>query len=273
MSGRTELADLAGTDLGSRTVTYSDVGPILYALAVGASADDLDLVYERDMRTLPTYSCALGLWAVEAAGAIGVYDPKRSLHASQRLIVTGDLPVAGAVEMTGRIAHVYDKGKAALLEIEVSASAFIATYQIFLPGMGGWGGERGPSAAAGEQPQFDRVAQHSTSLNLAALYRLTGDRHPVHIDPIVAQANGFDRPILHGLCTLGIAARLAAAHAEALPGHLSELDVRLSAPVLPGDEIDVLTSFVEGTVHFEARVADRVVLGAGRARFDRSDQT
>ncbi len=94
------LADLAGTDLGTPTASYDDTAAILYALAVGASATELDLVYERDLRVLPTYACALGFWAVEAAGRLGAYDPTRSLHASQRLVVHGPLPVGGSIEMS-----------------------------------------------------------------------------------------------------------------------------------------------------------------------------
>jgi len=102
---------------------------------------------------------------------------------------------------------------------------------------------------------------------MVELYRLTGDRHPVHIDPVVAQANGFARPILHGLCTLGIAARTVAAQAGVHPARLLELDARLAAPVLPGDAVEVLSGVRDGVVHFEARVGQTTVLKAGRARF------
>ncbi|MGX6511684.1 MaoC/PaaZ C-terminal domain-containing protein [Rhodococcus sp. SJ-2] len=261
------LADLAGTDLGKHTVIFDDTASLLYALAVGASAGDLDLVYERDQRTLPTYACALGLWAVEAAGRLGAYDSARSLHASQRLVVHEPLPTRGEVVMGGRIANVYDKGKASLVEIEVTASSFSATYNIFLPGTGGWGGERGPSAAKAELPAFSATDSFMTGPDLAALYRLTGDRHPVHIDPAVARANGFDRPILHGLCTVGIAARIVAGQVGAHPADLTELDVRLAAPVLPGDTLDV-SSVTDGSgVHFEAAVGETTVLAGGRAVF------
>lgn len=261
------LADLAGTELGSHTASFDDTAAILYALAVGAPETGLDLVYERDLRVLPTYACALGLWAVEAAGRLGAYDPKRSLHASQRLVVHGDLPVGGEIAMTGRIAAVYDKGKAALVQIRVDAEAFSATYDIFLPGMGGWGGDRGPSAPAGDPVELDRSGIQHTGRNLAALYRLTGDRHPVHIDPEVAAANGFDRPILHGLCTLGIAARVIAEQTGVHPVDLAELSVRLAAPVLPGDDVDIRSGVRDGVVHFEAWVDETVVLKGGIARF------
>jgi acyl dehydratase len=261
------LADLAGTDLGASTASYDDTAVILYALAVGASATDLDLVYERDLRTLPTYACALGLWAVEAAGRLGAYDPKRSLHAAQRLVVHQPLPTRGEIPMTGRIAGVLDKGKAALVLIEVSSPYFSATYDNFLPGLGGWGGDRGPSAPPAQATDLGNHTVVDTDENLAALYRLTGDRHPVHIDPQIAQANGFERPILHGLCTLGIAARTVAEQVDAHPADLAELEVRLAAPVLPGDVLEVRSGTHDDVVDFEAAVGQTTVLKGGRARF------
>jgi acyl dehydratase len=261
------LAELAGADLGAHTVSYDDTAAILYALAVGARSSELDLVYERDLRVLPTYACALGLWAVEAAGRLGAYDPARSLHASQRLVVHGPLPAGGQLEMTGRIANVLDKGKAALVEIEVTSSVFSATYNIFLPGLGGFGGERGASAGAAEPVELVHETTFETGPDLAALYRLTGDRHPVHIDAEVAAMNGFSRPILHGLCTLGIAVRIVAGQVGAHPADLAELEARLAAPVLPGDTLTVLSGERDGVVGFEARVGETTVLSGGKARF------
>jgi acyl dehydratase len=263
------MADLSGTNLGTHTATYDDTAAILYALAVGASATDLDLVYERDLHTLPTYACALGLWAVEAAGRLGAYDPNRSLHASQRLVMHADLPSSGEVAMTGRIANVYDKGKASLVEIEVGSPYFDATYSIFLPGTGGWGGERGSSTSAGEPVELTNSARFTTDPDGAALYRLTGDRHPVHIDSAVAEANGFARPILHGLCTVGIAARIVANQVGAHPARLRELDVRLAAPVLPGDTLEVRSGPSNSEEHFDVRVGETTVLSNGRARYGR----
>lgn len=261
------LAELAGTRLGEHTADYDDTATILYALAVGASATDLDLVYERDLRTLPTYACALGLWAVEAAGRLGAYDPTRSLHASQRLVMHQPLPASGRIAMTGQIVNVWDKGKASLVEIEVNSANFTATYTIFLPGTGGWGGERGPSA--GSATGFESLAKSTfdTSPNLAALYRLTGDRHPVHIDTAVAAANGFARPILHGLCTVGIATRVVAGQVGAHPADLAELEVRLAAPVLPGDTLEIVSGKRDGTVPFEVNSGAVKVLSGGFARF------
>lgn len=262
------LRTLAGTDLGSRQISYEARDAILYALTVGAPEDRLDLVYERDLRTLPTYACALGLWAVEAAGALNVYDRTHSLHASQNLKMHKPLPAAGTVEMQARVANVYDKGKASLVVVEVESSFFTAGYSIFLPGMGGWGGERGPSSKKGGAMEMTAEVDFVTERNLAALYRLTGDLHPIHIDPEVARSNGFERPILHGLCTLGIAARIAAEQAGAHPADLLTLEARLSAPVFPGATVCVRSRGSRtGLVQFEARSGGAVVLGNCEATF------
>ena len=102
----------------------------------------------------------------------------------------------------------------------------------------------------------------------AALYRLTGDLHPIHIDIDVARANGFERPILHGLCTLGIVAMELANAADTHPTRLTELEARLAAPVMPGDTINIAASKIaSGHLGFEATVNGTAVLTAGRALF------
>ncbi|TCP47883.1 MaoC dehydratase-like protein [Tamaricihabitans halophyticus] len=260
------LPDLVGHDLGTRTARYTERDAMLYALAVGAPAERLGLVYERDLRVLPTYGLTLGLWAVEAAGEIGSYDPLRSLHAAQRLRMYRELPAAGTVELTGRIAAVWDKGKAAMVDIDVDSSYFTATYSIFLPGMGGWGGDRGPASSRGE-PATGWRATYRLPDNLAALYRLTGDRHPVHIDPEVATGYGFDRPILHGLCTLGIAARAIADAADRHPCELTELRARFAAPVCPGETLEITAAPGEAGTEFAVHAGATSVLDGGSARF------
>ena len=97
-----KLHELPGYELGNRTVSYKENDAILYALAVGAESKDMDLVYERDLLILPTYACTLGLWAVESAGELGVYDRKFSLHASQSLILKNPIPKSGVIETIGK---------------------------------------------------------------------------------------------------------------------------------------------------------------------------
>jgi acyl dehydratase len=266
------LNDLAGFELGSHAVTYRAGDAILYALAIGAPADRLDLVYERDLRVLPTYACALGLWAAEKAGDLDAYDRKRSLHASQTLLMHRPMPREGMIAMRGMIESVWDKGKASIVNIAVESEVFTATYTIFLPGVGNWGGLPGPGPEAAATIPTDASWRLTckTSPDLAALYRLTGDLHPIHIDPEVARANGFDRPILHGLCTFGITARVLADAAGAHPCDLRTIRARLSAPVMPGDEIAVSAQKVSDGLLFEASARDRTVLRDGHATFLRS---
>ncbi|MGI9336074.1 MAG: MaoC/PaaZ C-terminal domain-containing protein, partial [Gammaproteobacteria bacterium] len=106
-----------------------------------------------------------------------------------------------------------------------------------------------------------------TCRSQAALYRLTGDRHPIHVDTEVARRNGFERPILHGLCTLGIAARLSAGAVGAHPADLQHLQTRFAAPVMPGDRIELSGCGDAYGLAFEATVNDTVVLKGGRAAF------
>ncbi len=266
-----ELRSLAGTDLGTKEVSYDEKDAILYALAVDAHASELDLVYERDLRVLPTFAITLGLWAIDAVSDLGVYDPATALHASQSFALRQPLPRAASFEITGRVDGVWDKGSAAIIDVAAGCEAFEATYSIFLRGLGGWGGERG-SAGRPAPPVGEAIRiEEATSGDQAALYRLTGDDHPVHVDPEVARANGFDRPILHGLCTLGFAARHVARAAGAHPTDLRQLSVRFAAPVYPGDSLATLAwPGRNGTARFETLVGNTTVLAAGSAAFSRS---
>lgn len=263
-----QIHELAGTDLGDHVAAYDDRDVILYALAVGASYDDLTLVYERDLRVLPTYATALGLWAVEAAGQLGVYDPTMSLHAAQTLEVSGELPTSGQVAMTGHVANVWDKGAAAMIDIQVTSDTFTAGYAIYVKGMGDFGGDRGPSSRS-EEPTGPPHASSTftTGDEQAVLYRLTGDRHPVHVDPDIAAAGGFPRPILHGLCTFGVAVREAAGLVGAHPADLRAAEARLAAPVIPGQTLQVDTWGSADDVRFVTAVGDTTVLKSGLASF------
>jgi acyl dehydratase len=264
-----EVRDLAGHELGTQALSYTERDAILYALAVGAAEDDLELVYEEQLEVLPTFGLTFGLWAIQAAGALGAYDPSRTLHAGQRLTVHRPLRRSDTLDITARIGAVWDKGSAALLDVEVECEALAAVYTIFVKDGGGWGGERGPSSppAAPDGEPSARVTVGTSSAQ-AVLYRLTGDPHPLHIDPAVARANGFDRPILHGLCTLGVAARSAAQAIDAAPWALNELSARFAAPVYPGATLDVpVWEQGDGAVAFTAGVDGQDVLRSGFARF------
>ena len=254
-----QLKDLAGCDLGTRRLDFSADDAILYALAVGASAAQLDLVYEQDLRVLPTYGCALGLWAVEAAGELGAYDRTRSLHVGQSLTVQEPLR-PGPLETHGRIRSVFDKGRLTIVEIDVAGPTFEASYTILLPGIGGWGGQPPPPS---EQPA-PLVPNWTGTVDIgpdaAALYRLTGDKHPVHIDPAVAGSMGLDGPILHGLATMGMTARAVAAAVGAHPADLATARVRFSNPVYPGCTLRIAAGAEASTARADASVEDATVM-------------
>jgi acyl dehydratase len=260
------LATLAGTDLGTRVVAYTERDAILYALAVGAPATELDLVFERRLRVLPTFALPLGLWVADEAGARGAFRPEAALHGAQTLRMHRPLPRAGSVEIAGRLVSVWDKGRSAVLDVVAESDFFTATYAIFLPGQGGFGGEPGPRPAPADPAGPRWTGDVATGPDQAALYRLTGDRHLIHIDPAAATAAGFERPVLHGLCTLGVVARALAAPAGAAPWELTGLSARFSAPVLPGETLRI-TASGHRDLQFDAAVAGVPVLTAGHASF------
>ena len=267
MGPNTGIGAIAGTKLGVRECHFESRDLALYALAVGAHATDLDLVYEDRIRALPTFALTLGLWAVWAAGNLGAYDSTKTLHVGQELTLHGPLPTTGRLETGAHIGNVWDKGRAALIEVIVAAEEFTTTYMIFVPGAGGFGGGRGPTGTDhGEVMGPELKAVFQTQPDQAALYRLTGDLHPVHIDPAAAAAVGFGRPILHGLCTLGGSTLQLARAASIDPTLLTGLTARFSAPVTPGDAVNIRAIRAATGFSYQAAVGDTTVL-TGTATF------
>ncbi|RAY13382.1 enoyl-CoA hydratase [Actinomadura craniellae] len=259
--------DWQGRDLGERTVGYDERDAILYALAVGARATDLDLVYEERLRVLPTFALTRAQWAPDALGALGAFDPRTAVHGAQRLRVHAPLPRSGELTMAARVAEVWDKGAAAVFEVEVDSDHFTATWVLFAPGRGGFGGDRGPSAPRRPAERPGHELRLDTSTEQAALYRLLGDRHAMHIDPAAAKETGMPRPFMHGLCTLAALTLPLAAAAGAHPADLAELEGRFAAPVFPGDRLRT-DGWADGdAIRFEAAADGGPVISGGRLRF------
>jgi acyl dehydratase len=256
-----------GRHLGTRTVRYDDRDAVLYALAVGAAATELDLVYEERLRVLPTFALTLAQWAPDALGSAGAFDVTTVLHGAQRLRVRRPLPRSGELELTARVGEVWDKGTAAIFEVVVECGYFEATWSLFAPGRGGFGGDRGPSGRRPPDGPPGHEFAVATAPNQAALYRLLGDRHPMHIDPEAAGVAGMPRPLLHGLCTLAVVTLPLAAEVGAHPADLVALEGRFTAPVFPGDRLRV-TAWDDGdAVRFAAAAGEATVLSGGRAQF------
>lgn len=257
-----------GRDLGTRTVSYTERDAILYALAVGARASDLDLVFEERLRVLPTFALTLAQWAPDALGALGAFDIRTAVHGAQRLRVLAPLARSGEVAMTARVAEVWDKGSAAVFDVEVASECFVATWSLFALGCGGFGGGRGAGAPKRPEKPADQRLAVTTHPDQAALYRLLGDRHHMHIDPEAARAAGMPRPFLHGLCTLAAVTLPVAETLGAHPADVVELEARFAAPVFPGERLDV-HGWQDGDagLRFETSAHERTAISGGRIRF------
>ena len=200
------------------------------------------------------------------------------VHAEQYVELHRPLPVAGTVRTSSRITGMYDKGSGALVESEsvavdpASGEPVITTRTgTFIRGEGGFGGERG-SAEPWQLP--DRAPDHKvveqTRPEQALLYRLSGDRNPLHADPKFAARGGFSRPILHGLCTYGFTGRVLLHElCGSDPARFISMAGRFSAPVLPGDSLVVsIWTGDDGTAQFQTAKEDgTVVIDRGRARY------
>lgn len=210
-------AELAGLEFPSVTASWNEKDVMLYALGVGARPpDDLDFIYEgRGPVVLPTYGVIPGLMAMGSVFGEVEVNPAMILHGEQAITCHRTVPPKAEVEIRGRITEVWDKGKAAVIGFEGTASdaegdMFTAAATLFVRGAGGFGGERGPSTSGKNQPPNrdpDVVIEHQTRQEQAAIYRLSGDRNPLHIDPEFAEMAGFDAPFNHGLCTFGFVGR------------------------------------------------------------------
>jgi acyl dehydratase len=262
-----------------RTWTASDV--LLYALAVGAGQDDpageLEFTTENsdgvELRVLPSFACMLGFGG--GSGLLGEIDMTAVLHGEQAFELHQPLPAAGTARTVGTVAGIYDKGQAAVVVTEsVSADAatgeVLATARntIFIRGAGGFGGDRGPApdwAAPERAPDFSRSA--AIPADQALLYRLTGDRNPLHSDPVFAARAGFSRPILHGMCTYGYTARILLHEAcGSRVERFKAMSGRFASPVYPGDTITV-EGWADGpAVYFRTRANGSVVIDHGTLR-------
>ncbi|MFH1139428.1 MAG: MaoC/PaaZ C-terminal domain-containing protein [Pseudomonadota bacterium] len=257
--------------------TFKDVA--LYALGVGASTAELPYIYENTpggIRVLPTYAVIPAMFAYPPLGDI---DLSRFLHGEQGIRLFRPLPPQGKIMIVGEVTDIWDKGKAAVYNIKVvgrdeaGRELFEAVFTNFYLGAGGFGGNPGPKAVPaappeGQAPDFSipyRVAE-----NQAALYRLNGDLNPLHIDPDFARRGGQEQPILHGLCTFGIAGRnIVNAVLGGDPTRLKSFKARFTSVVYLGDALTTdIWKKDEKNLIVQVRTERGVVLGAAQAEID-----
>lgn len=267
-----DVAKAVGAEMPALTFDYDHKTVILYALGVGAgtSPDDLKFCYENPpgLSALPTFGVVPPFPALMSIfGVEGIdINPMMILHGEQLLEVRKQPPLpAGRLTSRPRVANIYDKGKGALIELDVDTvdeggdAVYFNRFGVFVRGEGGFGGEKGP-AAGNEVPDRppDKVVEQKTLGQQAMLYRLSGDPNPLHVDPNFAGMAGFEKPILHGLCTLGFACRaVLKEYCDDDVEKFKSVKVRFSRNVFPGETI-VTEMWKDGShILFQVRTLER----------------
>jgi acyl dehydratase len=276
------------TAIGAKTepqvFEWTDRDTLLYALGVGAGTDDLAFTTENShdipQQVLPTYA-VIACTGFAAAGKIGSFNFAMLLHGSQEIRLFEPLPPAGKLSVVGEVADIQDKGEGKNAVVMLKATGTnpdtgkvvaetMATAVI--RGEGGFGGQPGQRPVAPEIPDRDpdsRIAL-PTREDQALIYRLSGDRNPLHSDPVFAARGGFDGPILHGLCTYGFTGRaLLHTLVGGDPRRFRHMEGRFSAPVMPGDSLTIsIWRTGEGEALYTTATQDgTVVLDQGKCLF------
>jgi acyl dehydratase len=266
---------------------WTSADALLYAVAVGAGADPLeDLAFTTenssgiDQQVLPTFGVVLAQGSGSVLRHVGSFNPAMLVHAEQAIDLAGPLPASGSVRVTATLADIQDKRTGALVVTEAAAvdaasgePCFTTRSSVFLRGEGGFAtGERpsGQSAPVPPDRPPDEAVTQATLPHQALLYRLCGDRNPLHSDPKFAAAGGFARPILHGLCTYGFAGRaLLATLCGNDPARFRSMAGRFSHPVVPGRALTTqIWATGAGEASFRTQTDDgTVVIDRGRCSY------
>ncbi len=207
-----------GAELGEGTYTYTKDDVILYHLGLGAGVPatdpkELEYTYEKNLKVLPSFGVIPTFGAMGGMGNVEglTFNFAMLLHGEQDLEVHQPIPPEATITNRGKVAEIWDKGKAALVVLQVDSSdesgqpLFTNRFSLFLRGEGGFGGEPGPKAG-NKKPdrEPDGVVEKTLMPQQALIYRLSGDKNPLHADPEFAKLAGFESPIIHGLCSYGV---------------------------------------------------------------------
>lgn len=247
---------------------------ILYHLGIGAGVpatdpNELAYTYEANLKVLPSFvtipamSAMMGLLDVPGLD----FNPVMLVHGDQEIRLDGPLPTSAAVTQQARIAEIWDKGKGAVVVVEVTGFAgerrlYTTRSGIFLRGEGGFGGDPGPAAGNGPPDRAADLEVVSPTLEQQALlYRLSGDKNPLHADPAFAAMAGFPRPILHGLCTYGIVAKAVVdTIADGDVAAVASYRARFTKPVFPGQAVTTSMWRTDDGMVLQASTDDGIVL-------------
>lgn len=261
-------------------VSWNSKDCLLYAVGIGAGTAQLGFTTENtngvEQVVYPTFPVVIGWGRGSAMGNIGSFNPALLVHGQQSVTLHRQIPVAGTATLQSEVTAMHDKGKAAVVVTATTATMngeplYTNTASVFIRGEGGWGGERGPSGPQNVPP--DRAPDHQvtyqTSPDQALVYRLSGDRNPLHSDPSFAAMGGFDRPILHGLCTYGFTGRgLLHALCGDDPARFGHIEGRFTSPVYPGEALTIdMWETAAGEALFTTSVGGRAVIDQGLVRY------
>ncbi len=273
-------SDIVGIQIDPVTQTWSSKDTELYACGVGCKPEtDLEYLYEgKGPKVLPTYGVIPGFPALIGIMTKVEINPMMILHGEQTVTQRRPIPPNATAETTGGIVECWDKTKAAVIVVEVTTSdddGPIVTNKstIFVRNAGDFGGEPGPSTKGRNAPpdrEPDLVWEDAARPEQAAIYRLSGDLNPLHIDPDFAKMVGFERPFIHGLCTYGFVGRgVVAKLCGGDPDQFKSLEARFADQVYPGDSIIVkmwVTGDGEAIVEAATQKAN-VVISQAKATF------
>ncbi len=283
--------DAVGARGEPRRATWTGDDCLLYALGIGAGVEDpvgyeLEFTTENtagvDQKVFPTFAVIAGFTARGGSSAMsqaGSWDNRMLVHGEQGVALHRALPTSGEVDIVDEIVGIYDKGKGAVIATKTSATLvedgealYDLTSSVYIRGEGGFGGERGPSEPANVAPERgpDYEVTYPTRPDQALLYRMCGDRNPLHSDKQFSDVGGFPKPILHGLCTYGFTGRaLLHTLCGSEPERFKAMEGRFTSPVLPGEALTVrVWDEGEGKAVFQTCGDDgRVVVDNGGLRY------
>lgn len=250
---------------------------LLYAVGVGCGTEELMFATEKNQQVLPTFAVIIGGGGVPLK-QIGDFNFAMLVHGEQAIYLEKPIPPNGIITSKGKIVEIWDKGSGAVVVTESNSIdkktgelIFKTRSSVFLRGEGGFGGERGPKTETFNPSRApDKQVTYQTREDQALTYRLSGDRNPLHSDPEFAKRGGFERPILHGLCTYGFTGRaLLHTFCNGQPENFKAMEGRFSKPVLPGDTLTVSMWQEGNNVLFQTKTQDDVVvIDNGKFKFE-----